>query len=177
MSGMRTLSIASAALLVAACGQSTPSTSSGAGSTSPTVEPGPAPTEEPVAISDGLIEVPGGYAYIVPRERISEYTSAGGWEVSEAQVRAVEAKLEAAVVAHATEPHHTRIRDGLAGYNRRYVGIVRGEQRLIEISGFCDSFRDWQGPVGVDDGGDCFFDAWYDPETDAITRVSINGVA
>lgn len=175
--------LASAALLLASCGQSTTSTSRGAGPTSPTAEPTPVDVQEPAlmgeppAAEDGLIEVPGGHAYIVPQERISEYTSASGWEVSEAQVRAAEATLEAAVVAHATESHHIRIRNGLTGYNRRYVGVVIGDQRLIEINGFCATFRDWQGPVGVDDGGDCFFDAWYDPEADTITRVSINGVA
>jgi len=63
-------------------------------------------------------------------------------------------------------------------YHRQYVGVIDHGARVLEAHFFCPSFDDWQLPgIGVDDGGDCFFDVRWDADAGTFLSVSVNGQA
>jgi hypothetical protein len=68
---------------------------------------------------------------------------------------------------------------GELAHFRQYAGIEQDGQRKILINGFCDSMNlNWyRSPMIVMDGGDCFFNAEYDVETDEIESFYFNGDA
>jgi hypothetical protein len=65
-------------------------------------------------------------------------------------------------------------------YYRQYFGVFRGGRRYIYINAFCGSGRVefflWrQSIVGVSGGGNCFWQALYDPLKGEISDLKING--
>ena len=64
-------------------------------------------------------------------------------------------------------------------YRRQYVGIFRGERRVIRGNFFCETHRnDWRTePVVVFDGGDCFFQLDFDPKSGAFSNLIVNNEA
>lgn len=69
--------------------------------------------------------------------------------------------------------------EGELGHMRQYAGFVQDGERKIVVNGFCDDHGlDWRTTdiVGVDDGGDCYFTAIYNVETDALERFLFNGL-
>ena len=104
----------------------------------------------------------------------------GSWQPSKSEIDALEANL-----SHISElksfgaprgesiPHPEK-------YFRQYVAVIRAEHRLIYINAFCD-VRDisyWHDHLAiVMDGGNCFWQAWYDPATSKFSGLSVNGRA
>ncbi|NMC71202.1 MAG: hypothetical protein GYA57_14205 [Myxococcales bacterium] len=64
-------------------------------------------------------------------------------------------------------------------YGVQVVGVVSGQRRLVYANFYCNPSnfldRDEEHLVMVLDGGTCFFQVWFDPETGEYPRVRING--
>lgn len=103
------------------------------------------------------------------------------WTPTEAQVLALEAGLGSFLVdALADHPVGATIYENTERYKRQYLGITFEEDKpLIYANFFCgDSFDYWlEALVSVEDGGECFFQVMYDPETDTFSNLRVNGEA
>ncbi|MGB1286668.1 MAG: hypothetical protein ACPG7F_09070 [Aggregatilineales bacterium] len=64
------------------------------------------------------------------------------------------------------------------GYWRQITGVtIDGEDYVFAVYS-CMAFEDWREQwIGIDDGGNCFFEVLYHPATDEITRLYIHGDA
>ena len=70
------------------------------------------------------------------------------------------------------------------GYLKQYLGYIgKDGRRHIYVNGFCKTYE-FEPPPGmptrfiiVDDGGECYFQANYDPVKHVINRLSVNGRA
>ncbi len=64
-------------------------------------------------------------------------------------------------------------------HTRQYVGFLEDGERKIFINGFCDAVGyDWEHePVLVDDGGDCYFTAVYNVDSEGLEWFTFNGEA
>jgi hypothetical protein len=104
----------------------------------------------------------------------------GSWLPSKAQLDALEASI----------PHISDLRSGGAPkggqiahpeqYYRQYLALIRAGQKLIRVNAFCDvkDLPHWRDqPEIVMDGGDCYWQAWYDPATGKFLDFYINGRA
>ncbi len=62
-------------------------------------------------------------------------------------------------------------------YKRQYLGIVEDGTRLIYANFFCTAGDEsWRETfVFVMDGGDCYFQLKYNPQTHEFTAFSVNG--
>jgi hypothetical protein len=62
---------------------------------------------------------------------------------------------------------------------RQYFGFSRNQMKLIYINGFCDDFStEWKEHlVFALDGGDCFYQAVYDPTAGGFLECYVNGVS
>lgn len=104
------------------------------------------------------------------------------WTPTKEQVMGLEAGL-LPYLQEIINPEHYAfgILDNLPNIRRQYFGIGFDEgQRLIYAKYFCpsDSFDYWlTGNVAVMDGGECFFQFFYDPETGTFSDLRINGMA
>lgn len=66
----------------------------------------------------------------------------------------------------------------LQEYRFHVVGLKRGSQRLLFVNAFCEAYEGWQQhALGVEDGGDCYFQLTFDPAAKSITRLTVNGEA
>lgn len=104
------------------------------------------------------------------------------WTPTEAQVLEIEEGVYAFLDSEIPEDHYGRaILERLPYYRRQYFGIgFREGEQLIYASYFCpaDHFDYWlEGNVAVEDGGECFFQFFYNPETGAYSDLQINGLA
>lgn len=64
-------------------------------------------------------------------------------------------------------------------YKRQYVGIRYKARRAVYANFFCTDFGvNWRTePIGVDDGGDCFFTVEYDVDKGTFSNFIVNGKA
>jgi hypothetical protein len=104
------------------------------------------------------------------------------WTPTEEQVLALEAGVADFLDGEIPAEHYGRdILDRLSYYRRQYFGIGFSEgEQLIYASYFCpgDYFDYWlEGNVAVEDGGECFFQVFYDPKTGRYSELQINGMA
>jgi hypothetical protein len=106
----------------------------------------------------------------------------GAWTPEEADVRKLEAGLQAYVQSAAPQ-RSPQLWQKLDGYKRQYAGVLLDGRRVIYVNFVCNAVvaegrMDWQRqPILVEDGGDCFFQLRYDAELDAYTDLSVNGEA
>ena len=72
-----------------------------------------------------------------------------------------------------------KIVGALDGYKRQYVGVVKAGNPYIWANFFCaDGFDDWQDRVVfVMDGGQCFFNIWYNTRSHEFSDLQVNGFA
>jgi hypothetical protein len=87
---------------------------------------------------------------------------------------AVAARIKAQMAGTPSDNPQERYRVQLSGY------MVSGKPILhamfyCESSGFAAEWLD--RPLAIDDGGDCYFEAWFDVETGEIPHAFITGVA
>lgn len=81
------------------------------------------------------------------------------------------------------EPARRIIRDGYpplaireAEYRWQVVGVVQQDRDLLFVNAFCEDHPDWTSRVMfVKDGGPCYFQFLFDPETQTIPKLMING--
>ncbi len=67
---------------------------------------------------------------------------------------------------------------GVEGYKTQYVGVIEGGQRLIYGNYVCDDFAReyWRWSfIVIEDVGDCYYQAAYNPKTKNFWRVHTSG--
>jgi hypothetical protein len=129
------------------------------------------PKEGPVEVAHGVI---------LPPEAWPAYAFAvdGHWMPTKRQVRALEKRLPAYLREEALE-----LRWPLERYFRQYAGIViEGDRQVIYVNCVLDTEK----PDDVDltrellvvqDGGDAFFEVFYDPEQEVLFDLYVHGEA
>lgn len=96
------------------------------------------------------------------------------WRPRAADAEALEAALPAYLEAH--QGHLQSVSRPLGEYYRHYVGIEQEGRRVLYMFAFCDAHDgDWERPLHVSDGGDCYFHVWFDPETQTVLRHQVHG--
>ena len=122
---------------------------------------------------------------IVPAARAAEFVKSltgdegkGHWTPGREDVFKFEARLESHL-RKAADRRSPALWKKLVDYRRQYAGIEARGRKLLYVNFVCHSFNgEWKNhPVSVDDGGDCFFQIKYDPQTGAFTDLQINGEA
>ncbi len=102
------------------------------------------------------------------------------WTPSEADIADMEARLMPYLNETIPEGDwRYGIADSLSGYKRQYIGAIKAGDPYIWANFFCyDSFDDWQTRlIFVDDGGQCFFNVWYNSATHEFSDLQVNGFA
>lgn len=98
------------------------------------------------------------------------------WTPSRSDVLEAEARVGGYLQSAAPE-----IAKKLTHYKRQYSGVVKDQRQLIYLNFFiADSGLDgdWgTQPVDVDDGGDAYFQVFYDLGTATLEGLLINGEA
>jgi len=119
------------------------------------------------------------------------YVPGGTWVPSKQVVNTAAASLERAVKAQATKEH--RSLSAWSGYTFQYQGRtlqVQGKHHesveVLFVYGFCPqppAAQKWVSEHGheefllVNDGGTCYFRAYYDPAIKKYIGVVFNGIA
>lgn len=149
---------------------------------SPSTSPeGPAPTPEapiPETNANGVIftqrQTEASLDVVWPRP-------SGVWTPTTADIAQLEADLPA-FLRTAENPWlrpDPPIWEREPDYMRQYLGIVENGAEIIYANFFCDAHDfDWRSKYYfVNDGGDCFFQVKYNPQTHEFFDLSVNGEA
>lgn len=141
------------------------------------------------ATENTILEVGGSEAVIFSAANAEEqgldlwfgFDAGDYWTPTEEEIVALEEGLEAFLREEAGDTY-PRLAAELSSYKRQYFGIMNEGEREILGFFFCDaeydSFHDWQDElVAVMDGGDCFFELWYNVETGTLHGLSVHGEA
>jgi hypothetical protein len=103
------------------------------------------------------------------------------WTPTAADVAQLEADLPAFLQGAQDEWLRTDppIWERASDYMRQYLGIVEDDTQLIYANFFCAADHDdWRTTfVFVMDGGDCYFQLKYNPQTREFSAFSVNGEA
>jgi hypothetical protein len=106
----------------------------------------------------------------------------GAWLPSQAQVEDLEARLPLFLELMNVPPTR-KLRDSLSTYRRQYLGFVENGRHIIFVNFFCPHYslgpadRWKQELIFVADGGLCYFQVCYDPESKLFFRLVWNSVA
>ena len=91
------------------------------------------------------------------------------------------AAFESGLVAHMTKsvpPAKKDLPSKLHSYKRQWFGVTAGTRKLIFGNFFCRETPGWeQSVIMVDDGGDCYFQLFYDVTSLEYLSLTINGNA
>jgi hypothetical protein len=103
----------------------------------------------------------------------------GSWQPTTSQVEVLESNLSLiSSLRSGGAPNGTRI-EHPERYYRQYLAVLRGGHALIFVNSLCDIKynTDWRTHIAVVmDGGNCFWQAWYDPTTSKFSELMVNGV-
>lgn len=119
-------------------------------------------------------------------EGLGEWLFAGGaeleyWMPTEENILALEEGLPAFLESNADYFYtpDAPVWERLDEYNRQYIGLVLDGKQTIYANYFCHSTGvDWkQDFVFVMDGGSCYFQFQYDPNTGEFHNLQVNGEA
>jgi hypothetical protein len=99
------------------------------------------------------------------------------WTPSQEQIDRLETKLPTYVKEQSK--HHSRHpKIEISKYKRQYFGYSLNGKKVIYVNAFCHALDYWEKVfVAVKDGGQCFFQATFDPESDKFVSFSVNGEA
>jgi hypothetical protein len=104
----------------------------------------------------------------------------GSWQPSRSQIESLEAHLpRISDLTSYGAPKGEKV-EHPEQYFRQYLPIVRAGQKLIYVNSLCQTqyISDWRIHIAiVMDGGNCFWQAWYDPTTEKFISLYINGRA
>jgi len=103
------------------------------------------------------------------------------WTPTTKQIIELEKVLRPYVNSHAPKDDDS-LHGNLSEYKRQYIGMTFNGKQVIFVNAFCDSYwlnnDDWKSHfVLILDGGPCFFQIIYDPESRSILQFLINGYA
>ena len=122
---------------------------------------------------------PEGIIFSAEQIRSQKYVTAPGpyWTPSQEQVDKLDMKLPA-YLKDQSKSHSKHLKIDLSKYKRQYFGYSLNGKKVIYVNAFCHSFDYWKKTfVFVFDGGQCFFQATFDPEADKFLSFSVNGDA
>ena len=100
------------------------------------------------------------------------------WSPTEKDIITLEEKLPEYLQQNAyLFIHQPPVWERLDQYQRQYIGIDRGSQKIIYGNYFCDNLNvNWSEKiVVVEDGGDCFFQIKYDVGEGKFIFLIVNG--
>ena len=104
----------------------------------------------------------------------------GAWTPSDAEV----AQLETDLLPFLRQAQNPWLRpdppiwERAPEYKRQYLGVIEGGERVIYANFFCriDEGIEWAREfVLVMDGGDCYFQVTYHPQSGEFSDFSVNG--
>jgi hypothetical protein len=107
--------------------------------------------------------------------------STNPWTPTEGQIQELEARLPDYLMS-LKDPTAHLIADSLITYHRQYLGLREGAKNLVYVNAFCQEHSSWPSNwktefVFVQDGGPCYFQVYYDPESKVFSRLAVNGDA
>jgi hypothetical protein len=99
------------------------------------------------------------------------------WAPSAETIKTVQASLKPAVRKAAKQFHLDLPK--WSEYEFRFQGRIVGGKRVVFVSASCANFDDQPKDqfLYVSDGGTCFFETTFDPETKSFSGISFHGVA
>ena len=104
----------------------------------------------------------------------------GSWQPTKAIIDDLEASLpRISELRSFGAPNSAKI-EHPGSYFRQYLAVIRGGKKKIYVNAMCDVTYsvDWRTHLAtVTDGGNCFWQAWFDPATGKFTDLYINGRA
>lgn len=103
----------------------------------------------------------------------------GGWTPDAAMIETLEAGVEA-FLKKAKPRRSPELHAKIGPYKRQYIGIVTEDgKRRIYANFFCHvrSERWKRDPLMVADGGDCYFQLFFEPATGTYSGLMVNGEA
>ena len=104
----------------------------------------------------------------------------GSWQPKLAQIKALEAHLQDISKLRSYDAPDGAQIDHPDRYFRQYVAVVRAGEPVIYVNALCDVYDrpQWrQKFIPISDGGNCFWQAWYDPATATFSELAVNGRA
>lgn len=106
------------------------------------------------------------------------YGAEAYWTPVETDILALEAQLAPYLQQNAPQDYPGPLL-ALGEYKRQYIGFVREGKQLIFANFFCETHgQDWQQLfIAVEDGGPCYFEIVYDPQTGSFSELLIHGQA
>lgn len=101
----------------------------------------------------------------------------GPWQVDQSTAAAAKSALASRFVTEASNRNDDTPR--LDDFTFHFQGQVIDGRRLVYINAFCTApteaaATEW---VYADDGGSCYFEAFFEPDTGKILSFQFNGVA
>jgi hypothetical protein len=101
------------------------------------------------------------------------------WTPSEKDVLALEEGLVSYLQNNSDRFYETPVWEKLDDYNRQYIGVILDGKRIVYANFFCSNTgRNWRKEfIFVLDGGECFFQFKYDPNSGEFFDLQVNGVA
>jgi hypothetical protein len=98
------------------------------------------------------------------------------WTPTQAEIMALEEKLGPYLAQTAPQSYPGPLKP-LPDYKRQYIGFVAEGKQAIFVNFFCQTHDiDWHEQlISVEDGGSCYFEVDYDPQTGAFSHLSIHG--
>lgn len=135
-------------------------------------------TSTPVVAAEPLLVIGQGYEGVILPPNAGPafgFQNLTFWMPEESQIQALEAEIENYLGLRGLGPFGFKIRE----YKRQYLGVEENGQKLIYANFFCDALGiDWQKePVIIADGGSCYFQVRFNPETGEFTDLQFNGEA
>jgi hypothetical protein len=118
------------------------------------------------------------YAKLLSTNRETDVRS---WEPTVADIEGLEANLLQIPALSENARGSIRHIDKPKGYFRQYVAVVQRGKKWIFVNAFCGfgmgNSDGWRKHLEIaDDGGECYWQAWYDPATQRFSNLMINGV-
>lgn len=148
--------------------------------TTPTL-PTPTPTAAPVEANQLVVtDTFEGVVFSQKNASASKmvYGAETYWTPTEGDILVLEEKLGPYLQQAAPQDYPGPLKP-LSAYKRQYVGFVAGGKSLIFMNFFCETHGiDWQQElIFVSDGGSCYFELNYEPESGTFSDLSIHGEA
>jgi len=146
-----------------------------------TASPTPLPaTATPPVEANQLIVTDTFEGVIFTREKAEAdqpvYQAEGYWTPTQTDILNLESALAPYLQQAAPQDYPGPLKD-LTDYKRQYVGLLKDGRQLIWVNFFCQAHQiDWQQEfVFIADGGSCYFELNYNPQTGEFSDLSIHG--
>jgi hypothetical protein len=102
------------------------------------------------------------------------------WVPADTDIQELESMIPGYV--HSNSPNNRKPIGALETYRRQYIGITQNGKEIIYLNAFCETSWDddsrWKTKELIFlDGGPCFFQIKYDPESKTILEFNVNGEA